>query len=147
MAKVRRQKIPYVAQAKKLEKVFPSGRLVLGHNGFSWAATMTPTPLSGSYEIKLQYKLEKHPDVFVTSNLELAEGKKSLPHVYSTEKQHLCLYHRQAGQWHGGMWIHETIIPWVNEWLFFYEYWLLDGKWHGGGIDHGKRKPYLKTEN
>ena len=29
--------------------------------------------------------------------------------------------------------IAETIIPWAAEWLFFFEGWLIDGHWAGGG--------------
>ena len=27
----------------------------------------------------------------------------------------------------------DTIIPWTQEWLYFYEIWLLTGEWRGGG--------------
>jgi hypothetical protein len=26
-----------------------------------------------------------------------------------------------------------TVIPWISEWLYFYELWLVTGEWLGGG--------------
>jgi hypothetical protein len=26
-----------------------------------------------------------------------------------------------------------TVVPWLEEWLVFYEGWLLTGTWQGGG--------------
>jgi hypothetical protein len=31
--------------------------------------------------------------------------------------------------------VDNTILPWISEWLFFYELWLFTGDWLGGG--HG----------
>ncbi len=30
--------------------------------------------------------------------------------------------------------ISETIVPWVNLWLFFFEEWLISNDWKGGGV-------------
>ena len=108
---------------------------------------MQPTPLSASYDIRLEYKVGYHPNIFVVNKkLELYPGKKNLPHVYSTEKQWLCLYYRKASEWTSQEIIADTIIPWISEWLYFYEFWLATGKWFGRGI-HGSLKPYKKDES
>jgi hypothetical protein len=146
MGKVKKRKYTYVIQGKILQSKFPKGNLSFGHNGFSWTNTICPTPLSESYKIKLDYKQGRQPNIYVIDRLKLAVGKSVLPHVYDTSKQHLCLYHRKSKQWHSGMLIAKTIIPWTHEWLLFYEYWLIDGIWHGGGIGHEKKKPLVKSE-
>ena len=38
-----------------------------------------------------------------------------------------------------------TIVPWVADWLYYYEVWLFTGEWEGGGIHFDDRKPYRKT--
>ena len=38
-----------------------------------------------------------------------------------------------------------TIVPWIADWLYYYEVWLFTGEWEGGGIHFDDRKPYRKT--
>ncbi len=58
----------------------------------------------------------------------IAEGI-SIPHVFSDGS--LCLH--IPGQWQSDMTIAEYIVPWIAEWLFYYEVWLATGEWLGGG--------------
>ena len=30
----------------------------------------------------------------------------------------------------------KTTVPWASRWLYYYELWLVTGKWLGGGIAH-----------
>ncbi len=59
------------------------------------------------------------------------------PHIYpnpgTAAGWSLCLYDPRTGDWGPDRLIAETIIPWAAEWLFFYEGWLIDGNWAGGG--------------
>ncbi len=32
------------------------------------------------------------------------------------------------------------IIPWISEWFYYYENWLVTAKWLGGGIHRGKKE-------
>ena len=122
-------------QAGKLKSVFPLARLSYDQKKLSWKSTVTPSPLSNSYEIKINYKLGSNPDVYVVNpKLGLFPGKTCLPHVYSTEKQWLCIYYRKAGEWRSSMFIADTILHWTCEWLLHYECWIATGVWHGGGI-------------
>ncbi len=43
-----------------------------------------------------------------------------------------CLF--TAGDWRSSMWLGDTIVPWLAEWLIFYEGWRLTGVWHGTGV-------------
>ena len=61
-----------------------------------------------------------------------------LPHVYDNAQcaalPFLCLYDPRANEWHGGLAVAKTIVPWAMEWLGCYEGWLLTGRWLGGGV-------------
>jgi hypothetical protein len=61
-----------------------------------------------------------------------SRGGEAPPHLYRGEK--LCLYYPRFNEWHGGMFLAHTIVPWTSEWLFNYELWLATGEWFGGGI-------------
>lgn len=62
-----------------------------------------------------------------------------IPHHYPNdlepEKPYLCLYdpNTRIPEWHPGLPIANTIIPWTIEWLVCYEGWLATGEWTGGG--------------
>lgn len=55
---------------------------------------------------------------------------------YDGSRLHLCLDNPEAPGWTPGVSVADTIIPWANQWLMFYEFWQATGKWTGGGRDH-----------
>lgn len=147
MVKGKSKSIDIMAQAAKIRKHFPFSKINVNRNILIWKGTLTPTPLSNSYDIKLEYKIGYHPCVYVINRkLELYHTKDSLPHVYNTEEQWLCLYYRKAQEWNNQLYIADTIIPWISEWLLHYEFWLASGDWHGRGI-HLKFKPFEKDKS
>lgn len=133
--------ISVAAQAGFLKSKIPESR-VTEQTGdhLIWKWKLRPTPLSQEYTIRMKYRYEKHPDVYVISPkpLPLAEGETKLPHVYDQQEQHLCLYFRKGNEWTADKRLSETVVPWIAEWLYFYEIWQYTGKWLGGGIHGGK---------
>lgn len=124
-------------QAGKIKSIFPACSLSYNQNELTWKHTITPSPLSAQYEIKISYIRGENPNVYVVNpKLELYPGEVKLPHVYNTSKQWLCIYYRKASEWRSDMYIADTVIPWTSEWLLHYECWLATGIWHGGGIHH-----------
>ncbi|MXO31617.1 hypothetical protein GFV01_00840 [Apibacter sp. B2912] len=128
-------------QAYKLKKYFPYSNCNIINKGtiLIWNGNIKPSELSLEYSIKINYKRNQHPNVYIISPfpLKLPKDEKKLKHVYSHEKQHLCLYYRNINEWNSTMYIADTVIPWTSEWLLHYEYWLAtDGIWNGGGIEH-----------
>lgn len=94
-----------------------------------------PDPLSPVYSIKISYRVNKPPKIYILNpKLTLPAGKLKLPHVYKGNK--LCLYYPKNNEWHSGLSISNYIIPWISEWIFQYELWLVNGVWSGGGKAH-----------
>ena len=135
----RNNRISLVIQEGCLRHTFP-GCIVTRNREESlvWTHTITPTPLSRQYKVKLRYVKNEGVKFFVVDPkpLLLAAGKKYLPHVYSTPDQRLCLYYPNGFEWNVGMLYTKTIIPWAVEWLYHYEIWVGTGEWYGGGITH-----------
>lgn len=147
MVRIRNKGLNIIVQAAKIKSYFPDSVTTTHANKLVWKGTLKPTELSDSYDIKIEYKVGSHPCIYVINKkLELKEGGVNLPHVYSTEKQWLCIYYRKAREWNDKLFIADTIIPWTSEWLYHYEIWLVTGKWHGRGI-HGKKVPYEKDKS
>jgi hypothetical protein len=139
MVSRRTHSINLAMQAARLKSIFPLTTIAARNDKLTWRGTIVPSAASRSYEVKLEYVRDGHPNVYVLSpRLERFPGEDRLPHVYDTEQQRLCLYYKRAREWNPGMLIADTILPWTSEWLFFYEIWLGTGEWHGGGI-HGTK--------
>ena len=134
-------KISLIRQDKILRKKYPNStskrddvkKILIWDNYF------TPSLLSETYKVRLIYKEGyKVPKVFVLEpkKLPLAHGEKKLPHVHSTNKQILCLFYPKYKAWTSRKLIADYIVPWISEWLYFYEIWVGTGEWLGGGIEH-----------
>lgn len=146
MAKIKSHPLNIAVHAGRIKNYFPESIVTISPGHLVWKCTLTPSPLSNAYKIKMVYKLGSHPNIYVEEpKLALAEGKTKLPHVYSTKKQWLCIYYRSGREWNSTMQIADTVIPWACEWLLHYEYWLATGKWHGKGIDHSAKKPIVNA--
>jgi hypothetical protein len=107
-------------------------------------------PLARTYEIGLVYFPRLHFGGGIIANpwiiVEVLDPLIGLdprgngdkpPHIFRRPETasgwSLCLYDARTGDWQPDRSIAETIIPWAAEWLFFYEGWLIDGHWAGGG--------------
>jgi hypothetical protein len=132
-------RISLIYQAGALKSYFPNSQVTrIGEKEITWIGQVTPSPLSHTYTIKLHYRLSEVPKVYVIDpqRLTLAKGKTTLPHVYSTPLQRLCLYYPADKEWNSSMYYVHTLIPWACEWLYHYEIWAATGTWNGGGIHH-----------
>lgn len=98
---------------------------------------LQPNDACKEYTIKLIYKVGTQPKVKI---LEPQIEYNDEIHLYKSGN--LCLFHSSDLIWNDDkIIIAETIIPWISEWIIFYEIWLITGKWLGKEIKH---KP---TEN
>ena len=69
-------------------------------------------------------------------------GKDLVKRTYmeiAYNQHHLCIYHRPSEEWNASHKISE-IVPWISEWFYYYENWLVTAKWLGGGIHGGKKE-------
>jgi len=141
-------RISLIYQENSLKSMFPNSKIKrFREESLVWIHTLTPSPLSESYKVKLEYKRNNAVKFYVLEpKLKLATGKKFLPHVYSTEKQQLCLYYPNRFEWNVDMLYTKTIIPWACEWLYFYEIWAQSGIWYGGG-KHDEREAEKNEQN
>jgi hypothetical protein len=104
-----------------------------------------PTACSVAYRVHIEYRADEPPQVHVLSPaLEPREDGCRLPHVYPGNR--LCLYLPGAGEWKPDMSLAHTIVPWIAEWLFFYETWRALGVWLGGGVEPTESKTVRRDE-
>lgn len=100
-------------------------------NGLVAVGTVSPDNVTSPYKVQVSYS-GNQPKVRVLSPQLRDRGDgKPIPHTYSDDS--LCLYRPRYEEWSPSLAIADTIIPWISEWLFYYEVWLVTGDWLGGG--------------
>lgn len=125
-----------------------SGHGSLSRGRVVWEFDAQPTPLSRIYRLRITYRQDDTPQVFVVDpDLIVLAGDRSLPHVYRQKPTRLCLYLPGAAEWLPTMRIADTIVPWAILWLFYFEEWLLSSDWKGGGAHPEKRDDPRKKKN
>jgi len=124
-------------QAFELRRWYPEATLHPRQAGLTWEHTITPHPLCGTYDVKVDYDLGYVPQAFVVSPKLFRHDGLDLPHCYNQEKQSLCLVYQTAREWTSNMLIARTTVPWISEWLIHYEIWCVTETWEGGGFHVG----------
>jgi hypothetical protein len=105
----------------------------LSNGQLTWCFNARPTPLSREYKIQIEYKQNDTPSVYVLQpDLTELAGDRDIPHVYQ-DPLRLCLYLPRKQQWHAGLRLDSTIVPWTFLWLYYFEEWLATDKWKGEG--------------
>ncbi|MBI4611946.1 MAG: hypothetical protein HY726_23395 [Candidatus Rokubacteria bacterium] len=91
-----------------------------------------PLPITSQYQVRIEYRATQKPKVWVEDPpLRRRRSDEPIPHTYSNDRP--CLFHPRYDEWRRDMTIATTIIPWLLQWLVYYEAWLLTGEWQGGG--------------
>jgi hypothetical protein len=94
-----------------------------------WTGRLRPSAASETYLVRVEYEVGRTPKVTVLEPDLRDDDIEALPHVYAGDV--LCLHY--PGQWRDDDLITETILPWTSEWLLHFEFFKIDGIWHGGG--------------
>jgi len=124
-----------------LSELYPESKGNIIKNKLHWTYSLSPTDLSPIYKVKIEYSLRSSPEVFVVEPKLITRENESLQHVYRSEPfPKLCLYFPGDNEWNKKMLLAHTIVPWTCEWLYFYEIWLITGKWHADEVVHDGAK-------
>lgn len=130
-----RKKLSFPVQGFLLQKKYPQSKVVVNRNDLIWYGEVRPTPISRLYKIKIICKKAHKPKVVLYGNEIDGIERDDFPHIYRKYKKkqmvELCL--NMPIEFNYSLRITDTIIPWAQEWLFYYEIWLATGKWCGGG--------------
>jgi hypothetical protein len=119
-----------------------AGKGYLKRGRLCWDFTAQPSAMSRTYRVRLEYDSWDAPRVFVRSpDLVTLAGGRRLPHVYSQRPTRLCLYLPGSGNWHRGLSLAATIVPWTYLWLYYFEDWLATNEWKGGGVHPSRSAP------
>lgn len=129
-------RISFAQQAMHLQKEYPESKCSLSCGKLIWSGEIRPSPLSRTYKIRIEcYGFHCRPKVILYGDYIDGIEKPDFPHHFEIDRSKpevvLCLHMPYEFDYRD--WIADTIIPWTQEWLYFYEIWLATGEWCGGG--------------
>lgn len=114
-----------------MERHFPTFTFKFEGSTGVWKGTLQPRPGSPVYQVTIRHKPRSMPEV----RIKRSQIDQSAPHIYRPGGL-LCLFYPKDKNWHSGMFIAETIIPWTAQWLLYYELWKDTGEWLGPESPH-----------
>lgn len=95
-----------------------------------------------AYDVRIEFRAGCFPQVYILS----PEIKPNADiHIYSEGS--LCLFYPGDMKWKDTTSIAENTIPWIFEWILFYELYLLTGVWEGEYVPHGNVKAITESRN
>jgi hypothetical protein len=122
------------AQIIRMASKHPHLKLRLKRQKATWQGDWCPSELSDTYQIRITYTHRRRPVISILSpTLKVAKGKDKLPHTYSDGQFDICVH--EPEEWNSRLFVADTIMPWVSQWLRFYEYWEQTGSWEGKGTN------------
>ena len=124
-----------------LQKEYPESKCTLCCGKLIWSGEIRPSPLSRAYKIRIEcLGFHRRPKVILYGDHIDGIEKRDFPHHFEIDRKKsevvLCLH--MPYEYDYRAWIADTIIPWIQEWLYFYEIWLATAEWCGGG--HSPKK-------
>lgn len=119
------------AQTHLMRQHFPCFKCSLRHDVLECLGTITPCEECATYKIRIRLARGGTPKVKILDP-PIAPSRKI--HIYSDGN--LCLYDYREQRWMDGDHIHEKIVPWIAEWLVYYELFLITGEWRGPEAIH-----------
>jgi hypothetical protein len=124
-----------VSEKDLIGKTFPSIHSQIKGLKLICRGWIQPSEHSARYKIEIEYVPWNSPDIRI---LEPEIEINPSTHIYPNGN--ICLYDWREQPWLKSWHLHETIIPWLAEWLVFYELYILAGKWHGISAFHEGEK-------
>jgi len=119
-------------QIGRMRNKYPGLAFTLKRGRVIWTGDWWPHALSDTYKIRVSYTIGLRPTIAILSpQLSLAEGKTCLPHVHPKGHMDICVH--RPNEWTSAQYIADTIMPWISQWLRFYEVWEQTGSWEGEG--------------
>lgn len=133
-----RRPLSHACQLGRLRAILPASRGQITPTGIVCWTRLSPLALSREYDARIEYRREKLPRAFIeTPTLHHAKHGDP-PHLYGPDEP--CLFYPKEREWRPHQWIATTIVPWLLEWLAYYESWCATGVWQGEGVHPPKRE-------
>lgn len=124
-----------VLQKIRIRRHYPSFSVSVRCDRLLCVGSVCPAVQGCSYRFQILYQYGSAPQVRI-----LNPRIEPSPDIHMYKDGTLCLYDWREQPWKTTYHIHETLLPWIAEWLLFYEAYQLTGKWLGPEAEHSDAK-------
>jgi hypothetical protein len=93
------------------------------------------------YDIRIEFRANAFPQVYI-----LNHKIEPLADIHIYREGALCLFYPGDLKWKNTTSIAEYTIPWIFEWILFYEIYLLTGVWEAEYVPHGNLQPIMEKK-
>lgn len=104
-------------------------------NVLSCKGTLKPLEDIDPYDVIIKVYSCRSPRVFIINPVITIK-----PEIHIYKEGNLCLYYPSDLYWNSTTSVSEYTIPWINEWILYYELYKISGKWEGHEAPHGINK-------
>jgi hypothetical protein len=120
-------------QKKLVEKEFICLKCTIHSHGLLLTCKGILQPLESiePYYIVIKHVPGSTPKVFV-KNPKIEYD----PNIHMYKSGNLCLYYPADFSWNASTAFAHYLIPWVNEWIIYYELYKISGVWEGPAAPH-----------
>ncbi|OOZ38956.1 hypothetical protein BOW52_07815 [Solemya elarraichensis gill symbiont] len=104
-------RIGLTQQLQNLRQSVQSGNgQIERHATLVWEYPARPSPMGWVYQIGIRYRLGKLPQTYVLDpSIQDLAGDREIPHLYSQDKQQLCLFYPRHDEWNETMWLSASV--------------------------------------
>jgi hypothetical protein len=114
-------------QRRLLAACFPDLHCQIVNNVLVLTGWLQPDDCAGRYRVRIEYVAGREPNATILSPV-ISPSPKI--HMYNDHS--LCLSFRPDLRWTERTPVYQYTIPWVAEWILYYEMYLLNGgTWEG----------------
>ncbi len=116
-----------------IEKQFECFKCFIKSHGQSMLCKGSLQPLDyiEPYQIEIIQYPGRSPKVFIRS-----PKIEYNPKIHMYKEGNLCLYYPPDFNWKANTSVAAYTIPWVNEWIIYYELYKISGVWKGPDAPH-----------
>lgn len=116
----------YQYEKSIIEEEFPFLSCTFTSTEMKVRGVFSPTLTSNKYDVLIRFNAVEQPEAFILSP---TINYNSDIHVYRNGS--LCLHYPNDMSWSKNDLLAYTIIPWISEWLVYYELYQYYNKWKG----------------
>lgn len=119
-------------QKKEIELKFPFLKCRIKEDTLICKGDIQPAGCD-VYKVKIEFRAGSFPQVYIIEPKIISNAEI---HIY--KEGGLCLFYPGDLKWKNNTSIAVYTIPWVYEWIMFYELYKLSGKWEGDYVPHNQ---------
>lgn len=121
----------YQYETSVIEEEFPFLNCTFTSSEMNVQGEFSTTSISQKYNVLIRFDGLNQPKIFILDRI-----IKYHPDIHVYRDGSLCLHYPEDKSWSRGKLLAHTVIPWISEWLIYYELYQYYEQWKGPEVLH-----------